>query len=129
MWDAKPTFMLGKNAAAGAFRKAFPDELGDVYFDSESFVDTSEPIRQKATRQDVAQQALAAPAPKKKQEPEPEPEAGDDDQFVEDVKNALADLTTPEEVTNFMQEIRQDSDVPQAILDLGRARWNALQEQ
>lgn len=125
MWDAKPTFMLGKNAAAGAFRKAFPDELGDVYFDSESFVDTSEPIRQKATRQDVAQQALAAPAPKKKQEPEP---AGED-QFVEDVKAALAELTSPEDVTNFMNEIRQDADVPQAVLDLGRARWNELQEQ
>ena len=126
MWDAKPTFMLGKNAAAGAFRKAFPDELGDVYFDSESFVDTTEPIRQKATRQDVAQQALSAPAPKKKQEPEP---AGEDDQFVEDVKAALAELTSPEDVTDFMQEIRQDSDVPQVVLDLGRTRWNELQEQ
>ena len=125
MWDAKPTFMLGKNAAAGAFRKAFPDELGDVYFDSESFVDTSEPIRQKATRQDVAQQALSAPAPKKKQEPEPE----DDDQFVEDVKAALAELTSPDDVTNFMQEIREDAEVPQAVLDLGRQRWNELQEQ
>lgn len=127
MWDAKPTFMLGKNAAAGAFRKAFPDELGDVYFDSESFVDTSEPIRQKATRQDVAQQALSAPAPKKKQEPQPEP-VGEDDQFVEDVKAALAELTSPEAVTDFMQEIREDAEVPQAILDLGRTRWNELQE-
>ena len=125
MWDAKPTFMLGKNAAAGAFRKAFPDELGDVYFDSESFVDTSEPIRQKATRQDVARQALAAPAPKKKQEPE---SAGEDDQFVEDVKAALAELTSAEAVTDFMNEIRQESDVPQAVLDLGRTRWNELQE-
>lgn len=52
MWDAKPTFMLGKNAAAGAFRKAFPDELGDVYFDSESFVEEAPaPLRHKATRQ------------------------------------------------------------------------------
>lgn len=129
MWEAKPTFMFGKNAAAGAFRKAFPDELGDVYFDSESFVDPSEPIRQQATRQDVAQQALAAPAPKKKQEPQPEPEPAEDDQFVEDVKAALAELTSPEDVTNFMQEIRQDADVPQAVLDLGRTRWNELQEK
>ena len=74
----------------------------------------------------MAQQALSAPAPKKKQEPEP---AGEDDQFVEDVKAALAELTSPEEVTNFMQEIRQDSDVPQVVLDLGRTRWNELQEQ
>ena len=123
MWDAKPTFMLGKNAAAGAFRKAFPDELGDVYFDSESFVDTSEPIRQKATRQDVAQQALSAPAPKKKQEPEPE-----DDQFVRDVKAALAELTSAEAVTDFMNEIREESDVPQKVINLGRDRWNELQE-
>lgn len=129
MWEAKPTFMFGKNAAAGAFRKAFPDQLGDVYFDSESFVEEAPaPLRHKATRQDVAQQALSAPAPKKKQEPEPE-SAGDDDQFVEDVKAALAELTSPEDVTNFMQEIRQDADVPQAVLDLGRTRWNELQEQ
>lgn len=78
-----------------------------------------------ATRQDVAQQALSAPAPKKKQEPET---AGDDDQFVEDVKAALAELTSPEAVTDFMQEIREDADVPQAVLDLGRQRWNELQE-
>ena len=89
------------------------------------------PVTATATRQDVAAQALAAPAPKKKQEPKPEPEpAGeDDDQFVRDVKNALAELTSAEEVTNFMQEIRQDGDVPQAVLDLGRTRWNELQEQ
>ena len=132
MWEAKPTFMFGKNAAAGAFRKAFPDQLGDVYFDSESFVEEAPaPLRHKATRQDVAAQALAAPAPKKKQEtkPEPDPAGEDDDQFVEDVKNALAELTSAEEVTNFMQEIRQDGDVPQAVLDLGRTRWNELQEQ
>ena len=81
-----------------------------------------------AQRQDVAQQALAAPAPKKKQQPEPEV-GEDDDQFVRDVKAALAELTSAEEVTNFMQEIRQDGDVPQTILDLGRTRWNELQEQ
>lgn len=123
MWEAKPSFMLGKNAAAGAFRKAFPDELGDVYFDSESFVDTTETIHQKATRQDVAQQALAAPAPKlKKKQQDEQP-----DQFVEDVKQALAELTTADEVTSFMQEIRNDGDVPEEVIDLGRRRWNELQ--
>jgi len=124
MWDAKPSFMLGKNAAAGAFRKAFPDELGDVYFDSESFVDTTETIHQKATRQDVAQQALTAPAPKlKKKHQDEQP-----DQFVEDIKQALAGLTTADEVTSFMQEIRNDGDVPEEVIDLGRQRWNELQE-
>ena len=86
-------------------------------------MDTSEPIRQKATRQDVAQQALSAPAPKKKQEPEPE-----DDQFVRDVKAALAELTSAEAVTDFMNEIREESDVPQKVINLGRDRWNELQE-
>lgn len=123
MWDAKPSFMLGKNAAAGAFRKAFPDELGDVYFDSESFVDTTETIHQKATRQDVAQQALSAPVPKlKKKQQDEQP-----DQFVEDIKQALAELTTADEVTSFMQEIRNDGDVPEEVIDLGRRRWNELQ--
>ena len=78
-----------------------------------------------ATRQDVAAQAVSAPAPKMRQEPEQEPE---DDQFVRDVKAALAELTSAEAVTDFMNEIREESDVPQKVINLGRDRWNELQE-
>lgn len=79
MWESKPTFMLGKNAAAGAFRKAFPDELGDVYFDSESFVDTSETLQYQAVRQergaDAVRAALAAKQPEPEQVPQPDAKA------------------------------------------------------
>ena len=79
MWESKPTFMLGKNAAAGAFRKAFPDELGDVYFDSESFVDTSETLQYQAVRQergaDAVRAALAAKQPEPEQMPQPDAKA------------------------------------------------------
>lgn len=125
-YQTDPQAMLYAKAASEVSRRLAPDVLLGIKYAAEDL--ELEPVKMNATRQDVAQQALSAPAPKKKQEPEPEP-AGDDDQFVEDVKNALADLTTPEEVTDFMQEIRQDADVPQSILDLGRARWNELQEQ
>lgn len=83
------------------------------------------PVKMNATRQDVAAQAVSAPAPKMRQEPEQEPE---DDQFVQDVKAALAELTSPEAVTDFMNEIREESDVPQKVINLGRQRWNELQE-
>ena len=83
------------------------------------------PVKMNATRQDVAAQAVSAPAPKMRQEPEQEPE---DDQFVRDVKAALAELTSAEAVTDFMNEIREESDVPQKVINLGRDRWNELQE-
>lgn len=124
-YQTDPQAMLYAKAASEVSRRLAPDVLLGIKYTAEDL--ELEPVKMSATRQDVARQALAAPAPKKKQEPEPEP-TGEDEQFVKDVKAALAELTSPEEVTNFMQEIRQDSDVPQAILDLGRTRWNELQE-
>ena len=124
-YQTDPQAMLYAKAASEVSRRLAPDVLLGIKYAAEDL--ELEPVKMSATRQDVAQQALAAPAPKKKQEPEPEP-VGEDDQFVEDVKNALSELTSPEEVTNFMNEIREDGDVPQAVLDLGRQRWNELQE-
>lgn len=126
-YQTDPQAMLYAKAASEVSRRLAPDVLLGIKYAAEDL--ELEPVKMNATRQDVAQQALSAPAPKKKQEPEPEPAGEDNDQFVEDVKQALAELTSAEEVTNFMQEIRQDGDVPQAVLDLGRTRWNELQEQ
>ena len=122
--------MLKNRAVSECVREACNEVMGGVDYTSEEVENgnfNTGPVTATATRQDVAQQALSAPAPKKKQEPEPEP-VGEDDQFVEDVKAALAELTSPEDVTNFMNEIREDAEVPQAVLDLGRTRWNELQE-
>lgn len=132
-WKKNPELMLKNRAVSECVREACNEVMGGVDYTREEVENgnfNTGPVTATATRQDVAAQALAAPAPKKKQQPEPEPEpAGeDDDQFVRDVKQALAELTSPEEVADFMQEIREDSDVPQAILDLGRTRWNELQE-
>ena len=131
-WKKNPELMLKNRAVSECVREACNEVMGGVDYTREEVENgnfNTGPVTATATRQDVAQQALSAPAPKKKQEPEPEQAGDDDDQFVEDVKAALAELTSAEEVTNFMQEIRQDGDVPQAVLDLGRTRWNELQEQ
>lgn len=131
-WKKNPELMLKNRAVSECVREACNEVMGGVDYTREEVENgnfNTGPVTATATRQDVAAQALAAPAPKKKQEPEPEQAGDDDDQFVEDVKAALAELTSAEEVTNFMQEIRQDGDVPQAVLDLGRTRWNELQEQ
>lgn len=131
-WKKNPELMLKNRAVSECVREACNEVMGGVDYTREEVESgnfNTGPVAATATRQDVAAQALAAPAPKKKQEPEPEQAGDDDDQFVEDVKAALAELTSAEEVTNFMQEIRQDGDVPQAVLDLGRTRWNELQEQ
>lgn len=133
-WKKNPELMLKNRAVSECVREACNEVMGGVDYTREEVENgnfNTGPVTATATRQDVAQQALAAPAPKKKQHPETEqePAGEDDDQFVRDVKQALAELTSPEAVTDFMQEIREDSDVPQAILDLGRQRWNELQEQ
>lgn len=128
-WKKNPELMLKNRAVSECVREACNEVMGGVDYTREEVENgnfNTGPVAATATRQDVARQALSAPAPKKKQEPQPEPE---DDQFVKDVKAALAELTSPEDVTSFMQEIRQDADVPQAVLDLGRTRWNELQEQ
>ena len=89
MWAGKPTFMLGKNAAAGAYRKAFPDEMSDMYVDSERFdSDDSGVVQASARRTDRrggARAALSAAAQATAQEPE--------DAVVEDpVSHIIADL-------------------------------------
>ena len=123
-YQTDPQAMLYAKAASEVSRRLAPNVLLGIKYAAEDL--ELEPVKMNATRQDVAAQAVSAPAPKMRQEPEQEPE---DDQFVEDVKAALAELTSPEAVTDFMNEIRQESDVPQAVLDLGRQRWNELQEE
>lgn len=86
------------------------------------------PVKMTATRQQP-QRSRGLSAIAAATNTAPEAELVDDDQFVEDVKAALAELTSPEEVTDFMQEIREDGDVPEAVIELGRNRWNELKEK
>lgn len=120
-YQTDPQAMLYAKAASEVSRRLAPDVLLGIKYAAEDL--ELEPVKMNATRQDVAQQALAAPAPKLKDKPQDE----QPDQFVEDVKQALAEFTTAEEVTSFMQEIRSDSEVPEEVIDLGRRRWNELQ--
>ena len=122
-YQTDPQAMLYAKAASEVSRRLAPNVLLGIKYAAEDL--ELEPVKMNATRQDVAAQAVSAPAPKMRQEPEQEPK---DDQFVRDVKAALAELTSAEAVTDFMNEIREESDVPQAVLDLGRTRWNELQE-
>lgn len=120
-YQTDPQAMLYAKAASEVSRRLAPDVLLGIKYTAEDL--ELEPVKMNATRQDVAQQALSAPAPKLKDKQQDE----QPDQFVEDVKQALAEFTTAEEVTSFMQEIRSDSEVPEEIIDLGRQRWNELQ--
>lgn len=122
-YQTDPQAMLYAKAASEVSRRLAPNVLLGIKYAAEDL--ELEPVKMNATRQDVAAQAVSAPAPKMRQEPEQEPE---DDQFVRDVKAALAELTSAEAVTDFMNEIREESDVPQKVINLGRNRWNELQE-
>lgn len=119
-YQTDPQAMLYAKAASEVSRRLAPDVLLGIKYTAEDL--ELEPVKMSATRQDVAQQALSAPAPKMKRQQDEQ-----SDQFVEDVKQALKEFTSVEEVTSFMDEIQADGEVPEAILDLGRQRWNELQ--
>ena len=134
MWEAKPTFMFGKNAAAGAFRKAFPDQLGDVYLDSESFVEEAPaPLRHKATRQQPQQsRGLSAIAAATNTAPQEEPldaEVDGDDEFLADIKNTVAGMSSTTEINEFADALKADGDVPEAAKQIIMDRYNQLKEK
>lgn len=134
MWEAKPTFMFGKNAAAGAFRKAFPDQLGDVYLDSESFVEEAPaPLRHKATRQQPQQsRGLSAIAAATNTAPQEEPVdavVAGDDEFLADIKNKVAGMSTTTEINEFADALKADGDVPEAAKQIIMDRYNQLKEK
>ncbi|MGV3159837.1 hypothetical protein ACEE23_01880 [Corynebacterium sp. 32222D000AT] len=123
-----PAQMLYSKAAMEVARKIAPHVLSGIGYSTEEL--RLDAVNMTAARRDDSRgvsQVRAALAAKKKEHPEPQAE--EEDQFVKDVKVALAELTTPEDVTSFMQEIRQDSNVPEVVIDLGRQRWNELQEE
>lgn len=84
-----------------------------------------------ATRQDVAQQALAAPAPKKKQEPEQQTVEVDDDEakLIEYVRQSLAECTNADDVNDFANKLKAEGEVPENVQQMVTTRWNELQEQ
>ena len=134
MWEAKPTFMFGKNAAAGAFRKAFPDQLGDVYFDSESFVEEAPaPLRHKATRQQPQQsRGLSAIAAATNTAPQEEPvdaEVDGDEEFLTAIKNTVSGMSSTTEINEFADALKADGDVPESAKQIIMERYNHLKEK
>lgn len=128
-WKKNPELMLKNRAVSECVREACNEVMGGVDYTREEVENgnfNTGPVAATATRQDVARQALSAPAPKMKKQQKQDEQP---DQFVEDVKAALAELTSTEEVEAFMRDIQADGELPEAVNDLGRRRWNELQEE
>ena len=127
-YGTNPQEMLRSKCQAELARMIAAGPLMGLYSETEEAAFEPKPVKATATRQQP-QQSRGLSAIAAATNTAPEAELVDDDQFVEDVKAALAELTSPEEVTDFMQEIREDGDVPEAVIELGRNRWNELKEQ
>lgn len=128
-WKKNPELMLKNRAVSECVREACNEVMGGVDYTREEVENgnfNTGPVAATATRQDVARQALSASAPKMKKQQKQDEQP---DQFVEDVKAALAELTSTEEVEAFMRDIQADGELPEAVNDLGRRRWNELQEE
>ena len=70
-WKKNPELMLKNRAVSECVREACNEVMGGVDYTREEVENgnfNTGPVTATATRQDVAEQALAAPAPKKKQE-------------------------------------------------------------
>ncbi|WP_018296493.1 recombinase RecT [Corynebacterium lubricantis] len=139
MWAGKPLFMLGKNAAAGAFRKAFPDEMSDVYLDSERF-DSDEPVKMTAKRTDHNERANAEvkAAIAKQKQAQQEVKVDPLDGFLERIVNGR----DRDEIGLILMEVAQQYEPDQTIpaagegtpemeraRDAANSRMNELKEQ
>lgn len=83
------------------------------------------PVKMTATREDVRAKAETAPVPAlTKKEPEP---AVVDDDLVNDVRETLEGFTTSEQVNDFAANLKQSGEVPDAVIELCRARWQELE--
>ena len=133
-YQTDPQAMLYAKAASEVSRRLAPDVLLGIKYAAEDL--ELEPVKMNATRQDVAQQALAAPAPKKKQEPEPEqsePQSLDADdeeaELIEYVRQSLAECTNADDVNDFANKLKAEGEVPENVQQMVTTRWNELQEQ
>lgn len=145
MWSSKPTFMLGKNAAAGAYRKAFPDEMSDMYVDSERFDSdddmthaTSRRMDKKPERKGMSKLEASLQKhlpPKHTEQPEPLEAEIDDTPAVKlalKIDNATtnAELTeAANAITNALDGNYITTEEAEALRADGKAKHKALTEQ
>lgn len=132
-YQTDPQAMLYAKAASEVSRRLAPDVLLGIKYAAEDL--ELEPVKMNATRQDVAQQALAAPAPKKKQEPQPEqsePQSVDADdeeeELIQFVRQSLEECDNADEVNDFASKLKAQGEVPENVQQMVTTRWNELQE-
>lgn len=128
-YQTDPQAMLYAKAASEVARKLAPDVLLGIKYTAEDL--ELEPVKATATRMDTQRGAdgVRAALEKKKAETEPEPAPNDQDQeFVETVKETLATLDTQEDVNSFMQELQTAGELPESVIQAGRARWEELND-
>lgn len=82
------------------------------------------PVKMTATREDVRAKAESAPVPALTTKPEPEVV---DDDLINDVRETLESFTTSEQVNEFAANLKQSGEVPDAVIELCRARWQELE--
>lgn len=130
-YQTDPQAMLYAKAVSEVARKLAPDVLLGIKYTAEDL--ELEPVKATATRMDVQRGAdgvRAALAAKKKQpepQPDPDPSQADDADYVREVTDHLATLDTQEQVNEFMASLQaQDANLPDGVLDAGRARWEEL---
>lgn len=127
MWASKPTFMLGKNAAAGAYRKAFPDELGDVYLDSERFDTDNNTVQATASRRDDAREAVRRALESKKQDQG----EGEAEGFLPRALARINNTAEPDGLKSIVDEAKQLATAQEyeQVREAANMRYYELNEQ
>ncbi|WP_412100175.1 hypothetical protein [Corynebacterium aurimucosum] len=121
-YQTDPQAMLYAKAASEVSRKLAPDVLLGIKYSAEDL--ELEPVKMTATREDVRAKAESAPVPELTTKKEPEVV---DDDLIADVRETLESFTTSEQVNDFAANLKQSGEVPDAVIDLCRARWAELE--
>ncbi|MFR9865642.1 hypothetical protein ACL1NM_14375 [Corynebacterium striatum] len=114
-YQSDPQAMLYAKALSEVARKLAPDVLLGIKYTAEDL--ELEPVKMTATRQDVAEQALAAPAPKKKQQRN----------FAEE----LAGITDPDGLQPLMADAQAALSEAEyeELAQAANAKWIELNEE
>ena len=101
-YQTDPQAMLYAKAASEVSRKLAPDVLLGIKYAAEDL--ELEPVKMTATRPEVV-----------------------DDDLINDVRETLESFTTSEQVNDFAANLKQSGEVPDAVIELCRARWQELE--
>ena len=132
-YGTNPQEMLRSKCQAELARMIAAGPLMGLYSETEEAAFEPKAVKATATRQQPQQsRGLSAIAAATNTAPQEEPvdaEVDGDDEFLADIKNTVAGMSSTTEINEFADALKADGDVPEAAKQIIMDRYNQLKEK